>query len=100
TSALGYARDAVEMESYVRAISRRRPDITVTTARFTNLIGPDADTVLARYFALPVVPTVLGFDARLQLLHISDALSVLELATRYDKPGVFNVGTEDVLTLS
>jgi UDP-glucose 4-epimerase len=88
------------MEGYVRGLARRRPDITVTTARFTNVIGPEVDTVLARYFALPVVPTVLGYDARLQLLHASDALAVLELAAREDKPGVFNVGSDGVLTLS
>ncbi|MDT7728176.1 MAG: UDP-glucose 4-epimerase [Actinomycetota bacterium] len=99
-SASGYAKDAVEMEGYVRGLSRRRPDITVTMARFINLIGPDVDTVLSRYFALPVVPTVLGYDARIQLLHSADALAVLELATLQDKPGVFNVGSDGVLTLS
>jgi UDP-glucose 4-epimerase len=58
------------------------------------------DTVLSRYFALPVVPTVFGFDARIQLLHSADALAVLELATLQDKPGVFNVGSDGVMTLS
>ncbi|PRX45544.1 UDP-glucose 4-epimerase [Prauserella shujinwangii] len=96
----GYAKDAVEMEGYVRGLSRRRPDITVTTARFVNIIGPEVDTVLARYFSLPVVPTVLGYDARLQLLHSSDALAVLEAATLADQPGVFNVAADGVLTLS
>ncbi|WP_199430992.1 NAD-dependent epimerase/dehydratase family protein [Qaidamihabitans albus] len=99
-SANGYAKDAVEMEGYVRGLSRRRPDITVTMARLVNVIGPDVDTVLARYFALPVVPTVLGFDARIQLLHSADALAVLERATLHDRPGVFNVGADGVLTLS
>lgn len=99
-SSNGYAKDAVEMEGYVRGLARRRPDITVTTARFINVIGPDVDTVLARYFALPVVPTVLGYDARLQLLHSADALAVLELAALEDKPGVFNIGSDGVLTLS
>ncbi|WP_158886543.1 NAD-dependent epimerase/dehydratase family protein [Amycolatopsis anabasis] len=99
-SSSGYAKDAVEMEGYVRGLSRRRPDITVTMARFSNLIGPEVDTVLARYFALPVVPTVLGYDARIQLLHSADALAVLEQATLEDKPGVFNVGSDGVLTLS
>ncbi|GAB3009218.1 UDP-glucose 4-epimerase [Amycolatopsis acidiphila] len=99
-SADGYAKDAVEMEGYVRGLARRRPDLTITLARFANVIGPDVDTVLARYFALPVVPTVLGYDARLQLLHSSDALAVLELATLEDRPGVFNVGADGVLTLS
>ncbi|WP_236789794.1 NAD-dependent epimerase/dehydratase family protein [Amycolatopsis sp. GM8] len=96
----GHAKDAVEMEGYVRGLARRRPDLTITLARFANVIGPEVDTVLARYFALPVVPTVLGYDARLQLLHSSDALTVLEMATLEDKPGVFNVGSDGVLTLS
>ena len=65
----GYAKDAVEVEGYVRGFARRRPDVDVTTLRFTNFIGPRIDTVLTRYFALPVVPTVLGYDARVQLLH-------------------------------
>jgi UDP-glucose 4-epimerase len=99
-SSSGYAKDAVEMEGYVRGLARRRPDITVTTARFTNVIGPEVDTVLARYFALPVVPTVFGYDARLQLLHSSDALAVLETAATEEKPGVFNVGPDGVLMLS
>jgi len=100
TSTSGYAKDAVEMEGYVRGLVRRRPDITTTLFRFANIIGPETDTVLARYFALPVVPTVFGYDARIQLLHAADALSVLERATLHDKPGVFNVGAEGVLTLS
>lgn len=99
-SSSGYAKDAVEVEGYVRGLARRRPDLTVTTLRCSNVIGPDIDTVLARYFALPVVPTVLGYDARLQVLHATDALAVLELATLHDRPGVFNVSGDGVLTLS
>lgn len=100
TSPYGYVSDAIEMEGYVRGLGRRRPDITVTMARFTNIIGPQVDTVLTRYFALPVVPTVLGYDPRVQLIHSSDALSVLEYATINDVPGIFNVGGDGVLTLS
>lgn len=96
----GYAKDAVEVEGYVRGFGRRRPDVNVTTLRFTNFIGPRIDTVLTRYFALPVVPTVLGYDARVQLLHSEDALAVLERATLHDLPGVFNVGGDGVLLLS
>ncbi|MGP4015177.1 NAD-dependent epimerase/dehydratase family protein [Saccharopolyspora sp. 5N708] len=96
----GYAKDAVEIEGYVRGFGRRRPEVDITTLRFSNLIGPRIDAMLTRYFALPVVPTVLGFDARLQLLHSEDALAVLERATLADKPGVFNVAGDGVLMLS
>jgi UDP-glucose 4-epimerase len=98
--ASGYAKDAVEVEGYIRGFARRREDVDVTVLRFTNFIGPRIDTALTRYFALPVVPTVLGFDARLQLLHEEDALAVLERATRERLPGVFNVGGDRVLLLS
>ncbi|GAA2783128.1 NAD-dependent epimerase/dehydratase family protein [Crossiella cryophila] len=96
----GYAKDAVEIEGYVRGFGRRRPDVDVTTLRFTNFIGPRIDTVLTRYFALPVIPTVFGYDARMQLLHSEDALAVLERATMHDLPGVYNVGGDGVLMLS
>lgn len=100
TATSGYEKDAVEVEHYVRGFARRRPDVEVTTVRFTNLVGPGVDTLLTRYFSLPVVPTALGFDARLQLLHPEDALAVLERAARESHPGVFNVGGDGVLTVS
>jgi UDP-glucose 4-epimerase len=96
----GYARDAVEVEGYVRGFGRRRDDVAVTVLRFAGLVGPRVDTMLTRYFALPVVPTVLGYDARLQLLHEEDALAVLERAAGHDLPGVFNVAADGVLLLS
>ncbi len=96
----GYAKDAVEIEGYVRGFARRRDDVDVTVLRFANFIGPRIETVLTRYFALPLVPTVLGYDARLQLLHEEDALAVLQRAVRERFPGVFNVGGDGVLLLS
>lgn len=97
----GYAKDNAEVEAYVRGFGRRRPDVLITTLRFTNLIGPRVDTVLTRYFALPgVVPTVLGRDARLQMVHSEDALAVLHQAVLEDIPGVFNVGGDGVLLLT
>ena len=96
----GYAKDAVEIEGYVRGFARRRPDVTVTMLRFTNFIGPRIDTVMTRYFSLPVTPTVLGYDARVQLLHEEDALAVLQRAAGAERGGVFNVGGDGVLLLS
>jgi UDP-glucose 4-epimerase len=96
----GYAKDAVEIEGYIRGFARRRKDVDVTVLRFTNIIGPRIDTALTRYFSLPVVPTVLGYDGRLQLLHEEDALAVLERALRARLPGIFNVAGDGVLLLS
>jgi UDP-glucose 4-epimerase len=96
----GYAKDAAEIEGYLRGFARRRPDVSVTVLRFANFIGPRIDTVFTRYFALPAVPTVLGYDARVQLLHEEDGLAVLERAACHDVPGVFNAAADGVLLLS
>jgi len=92
--------DAVEIEGFARGLARRRPDVVVTTVRLADLIGSRVDNALTRYFSLPVVPTVLGFDARVQFVHIDDALAVLERAISNDLPGVYNVGGDGVLMLS
>jgi UDP-glucose 4-epimerase len=96
----GYAKDAVEVESYVRGFSRRRPDITISVLRLANFIGPTVETPLSRYLAMPAVPTALGFDPRVQLIHEADALEVLRQATMDDHPGVFNVAARGTLVLS
>ncbi len=96
----GFAKDAVEVEGYVRGFARRRPDVVVTTLRFANVMGPRVRTPITRYFTLPVVPTVLGFDARLQFTHEDDLLEALRLATVADTPGTFNVAGDRVLMLS
>jgi UDP-glucose 4-epimerase len=96
----GYAKDAVEVEGYVRGFGRRRPDVTLSVLRFVNFIGPTIDTPLTRYLSLPVVPTVFGFDPRLQLCHEDDGIEVLRRCAVEEHPGIFNVGGEGVLLLS
>ncbi len=96
----GYAKDAVEVEAYVRGFARRRPDVAVTTLRFANLIGPLVTTPMTAFFELPVAPTAMGFDARLQFLHEDDGLEIMRRATVEDHPGVFNAAGEGTLLLS
>jgi UDP-glucose 4-epimerase len=96
----GFGKDSLEIESYVRGLARRRPDVVVTTLRLANLMGAGVDSHVTRYLSLPVVPRVMGFDARLQFLHPSDAVDALLLVTRHDVPGTFNVAAPDVVTLT
>jgi UDP-glucose 4-epimerase len=96
----GFARDSIDIEGYARGLGRRRPDIAVTILRLANMIGPAMDTALSRYLAGPVVPTVIGHDARLQLLHEQDALGALERATMAGKSGTFNVGAPGIIMMS
>jgi UDP-glucose 4-epimerase len=96
----GFAKDSLEIEGYVRSFGRRRPDVDIAALRFTNFIGPRIDSLLTHFFRMPVVPTALGYDARVQLLHEDDALAVLVRATTGDFVGTVNVGGEGTLLLS
>jgi UDP-glucose 4-epimerase len=96
----GYTKDVTEVEGYARGLGRRRPDVDVTTLRFANFIGPEIDTTITRYLSMPVIPTVLGYDPRLQLLHTDDALEVLHAATLGGHPGLYNVAGPGVIYLS
>ena len=96
----GYAKDVFEVEGYVRGFARRRPDVKVTTIRAANVIGPHVVSPITSYFRLPVIPTVLGFDPRLQFLHEDDLLGVLNHAMASDVAGTFNVAGDGMLMLS
>lgn len=96
----GYAKDAVEVEGYVRGFARRRPDVSIAVLRLANLIGPQVDSVFSRYFAMPVVPTVLGYDPRVQMVHQDDAVEMLYRAGVEDWAGAVNVAGSGVLLLS
>lgn len=100
TSRDPFGRDCVEMEAYVRELRRRRRDIDLTLFRFANILGPTADTPLAQYLRMPVVPTVLGFDPRLQFMHEDDAVDLLTRAVDEPVVGTYNAAGDGVLFLS
>ncbi len=72
----------------------------MTTLRCANVIGPRVVSPVTSYFRLPVIPTVLGFDPRLQFLHESDLTRVLRHAVTAGVHGTFNIAGDDVLMLS
>jgi UDP-glucose 4-epimerase len=96
----GLSKDAVEVEGYVRGFARRRPDVCVSTLRMANWIGPKTDSPITRYFSMPVIPTIFGYDARLQFLHEDDGMEAIHHATVNDLPGTFNLAGDGILALS
>ena len=96
----GYGKDVAEIEGYVRGFARRRSDVAVTVLRCANVIGPHVTSPIASYLRMPVLPTVLGFDPRLQFLHEHDLYDALGHAVAAEKPGTYNVAGDGVLTLS
>jgi len=95
-----FQRDIGELENYFETFSRRRSDVVCTMLRFQPEIGPGLRSPLARYLSLPAVPTQLGWDPRLQLLHAEDATGALLAAAMDPIRGAVNVAPSGSISLS
>jgi UDP-glucose 4-epimerase len=95
-----FQRDVSELEGYFDNFARRHPGISCCTLRHQPEIAADLDAPLVRYLSLPVVPTQLGFDPRLQFMHAEDATGALEAAVWSDVRGAVNVAPSGAVSLS
>ncbi|HSJ72355.1 MAG TPA: NAD-dependent epimerase/dehydratase family protein [Acidimicrobiia bacterium] len=95
-----FQRDLAEMERFVTGLSDRLPDVVITTLRFAPIFGPRIANPISRYLTLPVVPTLLGFDPRLQFTDERDAVAVLEHSLDNPVAGTFNVAGDGQMYLS
>src|SRR3984893_16737600 len=95
-----FVRDIVEVESYVSDFAVRNPGIDLLTLRFSNSLNPDEPQPLARYLDLELVPTVMGYDPTLQMIHRDDAVEALYLATKRGPAGAYNIAAPGAETLS
>ncbi len=86
------------LEADVRAFAEERPEVTVTILRLAPILGDDG--AMSRYLARPAVPSILGFDPRLQLLHIDDAARVFGDAVKDRLEGTLEVAAQGQLYLS
>jgi UDP-glucose 4-epimerase len=92
--------DIVEADDSVQEFARRNSEVTVTTLRFCNGLGPDLETSHSRLLGLPAVPGILGFDPRYQFIHEDDIVGALHHAVVNDAPGIHNAAPDGVLALT
>jgi UDP-glucose 4-epimerase len=72
----------------------------LTILRFSSIIGPVVESPFTRYLRQPVVPTLLGFNPLMQVIHETDVVAALLHAIDNDEPGVFNVAAEGIPPLA
>jgi UDP-glucose 4-epimerase len=72
----------------------------VSLLRFSNVLGEDIDTPITRALSLPLVPSIFGFDPRLQFVHEDDVIRALMFVLDHDIEGTFNVAGDGLLPWS
>src|SRR5262249_38449402 len=97
---LDWVRDKLEAEQHAASFTRRYPSLKVTVLRFAPLFGPGVRTFYTRIFDKRVVPTVMGYDPLVPLLHPDDAVRALERALDAAPAGALNVVPRGSLTLA
>ena len=95
-----FQRDVGEIENLFETFRRRHLHVTCTMLRYQPSIGPSHDTQVTRYLSLPLVPTYLGFDPRVQFVHESDAVEAFVAAVRNPVPGAVNVAAPGSIGLT
>ena len=93
-------RDLLEAEAAVAAFRSRMPGVSVIVLRFADVLGPEVDSTMVRFLSLPVIPSITGFDPRLQFVDQEDAVHALGHAVSKAPSGTFNIAADGVLVLS
>ncbi len=87
-----YGVQLADLESLISDLVPIHDHVSYAVLRLAPIFGSHVGNALSRYLSLPVVPTLLGQDPRLQLLHEDDAVRAFLAAIDSDAPGTFNVG--------
>ena len=95
-----YLADKIEAEREARRFASDHPDTCVTILRLAPLFGPTVTSWVTNWLSRRFVPTMLGFDPLVQLLHEMDAVAAFKLALDRRAPGVFNIVGDGVLPVS
>jgi UDP-glucose 4-epimerase len=92
--------EAVRVERLIGEFGEANPQVTVTILRFAPAVGAEVRRGQGALLSLPVVPAILGFDPRWQLIHEEDVIGAMLHAIANDLPGAHNAAADGVLALS
>jgi len=92
-------RDLVELDMYVNAFFWRSAQTETVILRPAHILGTVRNAP-SNYLRLDVVPTLLGFDPMMQVVHQRDVLRAIDLSLAPGVRGVFNIGGPEPIALS
>ncbi len=92
-------RDLVELDMLVSAFFWRNPATETVILRPAHILGT-VKNAPSNYLRLDVVPTLLGFDPMMQVVHQRDVVSAIALGLMPGVRGTFNIGGPEPLALS
>jgi UDP-glucose 4-epimerase len=92
-------RDLVEVDMLAQSFFWKHPETETVVLRPVHILG-SVHNAPSNYLRLPMVPTLLGFDPMVQVIHEDDVVHALRLALRPGVKGIFNISGPDPIPLS
>jgi UDP-glucose 4-epimerase len=92
-------RDLVAVDMLCTTFFWKHPEVETVVLRPVHICG-SVHNAPSNYLRLPTIPTLLGFDPMVQLIHERDVVNALMATLRPGARGVFNVTGPEAVPLS
>jgi len=92
-------RDLIEVDMQAQSFFWKRPQTETVVLRPVHILG-SVRNAPSNYLRLSVIPTLLGFDPMIQVVHQDDVVSAIIAALRPGVRGIFNLAGPPPLPLS
>ncbi len=92
-------RDLIEVDMLAQSFFWRNAACETVILRPVHILGTVRNAP-SNYLRLPAVPTVMGFDPMIQVIHQDDVANAIECALKPGVRGIFNVAGPEPLPLS
>lgn len=94
-----FAAALAEVEDAATTARDARPGLELTTVRLADPVGPAGSGILQAADRLPLLPTVLGFDPAVQVVHENDAAAAVAHVVGRRLDGTYLVAADGTLGL-
>ncbi|MBK8216621.1 MAG: NAD-dependent epimerase/dehydratase family protein [Myxococcales bacterium] len=92
-------RDLIEVDMLAQGFFWRHPSTETVILRPVHILG-QVRNAASNFLRLPTIPTLMGFDPMVQVIHESDVVHAVTCALAPGMRGIFNVAGEEPLPLS
>ena len=92
-------RDLIEVDMHAQSFFWKHPETETVILRPVHILG-NVKNAPSNFLRLPTVPTAMGFDPMVQVIHQEDVVHAIQLALRPGLRGIFNVAGPEPLPLS
>jgi len=92
-------RDLIEVDMLAQGFFWKHPETETVVLRPVHILG-SVRNAASNFLRLPTIPTLLGFDPLIQVIHETDVIRAIALALKPEVRGIYNLAGSAPLPLS